>query len=833
MIDFIPGRDIEPHVAPTTKLIQSWWISPTALLSIVGLSSASLLVSPSAYANCVTAVAATTCNTATPNPQATLVGAGPADNNRTVTVNSGATINTTNNNAISLGNGANITVNGTVMNTANSGGGDGAAGTGNNTVEFVSNSRLVVGPNGKIIANGNSADSEPINPSGFGNTIINYGLIQANNASAAIWFQDTQVDPALKNDIENYGTIERVGGGSVIGSTVGNGVIFFNHAGAQVLGSLTFGSGNDDLVLEAGSRITGSVDGGGGTNTLTLLGAAGTSATLQTNIINFGTLTKDGLGQWTVPGALNGFNAVTVNDGLLTLTGNNVGFTGLTTVNGGTLQAGASGAFSPNSSFAVTGGTLDANGIDQTVKSLGNAGTVATNLKGGSPGTTLTVAGNYSGNGGTVVLDTHLGGDNSPTDRLVVNGSTSGASTLKVINVGGAGAPTFNGIEVVSVAGASNGSFALAGQYVFNGAPAMIAGAYAYQLYKNGVSTPTDGNWYLRSQLMPSPSKPTAPPAPLYQPGVPLYESYAQTLLGFEDLGTLQQRVGNRSWTDGSIEGQGLWARIETVHGGFSPEISTSSSSYTTEFWRLQAGAEGTFYDDARGKLVAGITAHYGDISSYVSSLFGSGKIQSTGYGVGGTLTWYGTGGAYIDAVAQATWFDSSLYSDTLSRSLTTGNGAFGQAWSLEGGQRIAIGPRWTLTPQAQLVYSKVDFDRFTDPFGALVSLDQGDSLRGRLGLSADYDNIWKDVSGRTSRTHVYGIANLYYEALGGTQTVVSGAELASANDRLWGGVGLGASYDWNDNRYSVYAEGTLNTSLENFGSSYTVKGNVGFRVKW
>ena len=62
----------------------------------------------------------------------------------------------------------------------------------------------------------------------------------------------------------------------------------------------------------------------------------------------------------------------------------------------------------------------------------------------------------------------------------------------------------------------------------------MIAGAYGYRLYKGGASTPTDGDWYLRSSLL---NDPTGPQAPLYQPGVPVYEAYGQTLLSLTDLG--------------------------------------------------------------------------------------------------------------------------------------------------------------------------------------------------------------------------------------------------------------------------------------------------------
>ncbi|WP_174521981.1 beta strand repeat-containing protein, partial [Sphingobium cloacae] len=252
-------------------------------------------------------------------------------------VGAGATISTNNNNAISVGSNAQITIDGTVTNIANNGGGSGTFGMGNNSIEFLNNTTLTISETGRVIATGSSGNSEAINPAGFGNSIINRGLIQATNSNA-IWFED-QVTGS-KNVIDNYGTIERVGGGSVMGSTRGAGITFYNRTGAQIIGSLSFGAGGDDLIFEAGSSVTGSINGGGGTNNLTLQGAAGNNDVLSGNITNFSTLTKDGEGKWTLPGSLSGFTIVTVNDGTLALTGNNSNYTGNLIINpDGTLEA--------------------------------------------------------------------------------------------------------------------------------------------------------------------------------------------------------------------------------------------------------------------------------------------------------------------------------------------------------------------------------------------------------------------------------------------------------------------------------------------------------------
>lgn len=61
--------------------------------------------------------------------------------------------------------------------------------------------------------------------------------------------------------------------------------------------------------------------------------------------------------------------------------------------------------------------------------------------------------GNYSGNGNTITMNTVLGGDSSATDRLVIKGNSTGTTNLVFTNIGGTGAQTVDGIEVVEVDG--------------------------------------------------------------------------------------------------------------------------------------------------------------------------------------------------------------------------------------------------------------------------------------------------------------------------------------------------------------------------------------------
>jgi fibronectin-binding autotransporter adhesin len=61
----------------------------------------------------------------------------------------------------------------------------------------------------------------------------------------------------------------------------------------------------------------------------------------------------------------------------------------------------------------------------------------------------------------------------------------------------------------------------------------------------------------------------------------------------------------------------------------------------------------------------------------------------------------------------------------------------------------------------------------------------------------------------------------------------VAGTPFTSENDRWRGGVGLGGSINWANDRYSLYGEALASTNLQNFGNSNNVSGTVGFRVRW
>ena len=588
-------------------------------------------------------------------------------------------------------------------------------------------------------------------------------------------------------------------------------------------------------------------------------------------ISGFGTLAKNDASVWTLTGtnkadALDAFQQVDVNGGTLKLDNATLALTKqaadrylLATRDNPTPAA---PIFSTQSSGALTiatGAVLADHGASTVAGDVINSGTILLNPCPTCAGNVLNVTGNYAGNAGSVIsIGTILGDDTSKTDRLAIAGNASGTSIIKVSNENGPGALTKEGIEIITIGGSSDATFTLSGNSTAkDGTPTVTAGAYAYRLLKGNASGTDAKDWYLRSQL--TPVDPVIDPVkPELQQGSPVYEAYSQALLALNGVSTLQQRIGNRVWAGNGnkviaqgadavqlevkadeagqvVEGNGVWGRVEGAHNRIQPKLSTTDSAYNQNVFKLQAGLDGTLAESEAGSLIGGVYLQYVHGKTTTSSKdYSDGAISSDGYGFGGTLTFYGDKGFYLDAQAQATWYSSGLTTTALGApTLTSGNDGFGYALSVEAGQRFGLNEVWSVTPQTQLVYSRVDFDSFQDAWGAAVSLDRGASLQGRLGVTLDHETSWQNANGGMDRAHVYGIANLYNGFLDGTRVDLAGVSLASRQDRLWSGLGLGGSYNWDNDKYSIYGEGLINTSLNNFGDSYSVKGNVGFRIKW
>lgn len=499
--------------------------------------------------------------------------------------------------------------------------------------------------------------------------------------------------------------------------------------------------------------------------------------------------------------------------GTLVLSGANADFSGSADVGAGTLAI--------NSAFggAVTihdGGRVEGTGSAGDVVNRSGA-----TLAPGHEGIGQFSIDNYTGLGGLLEIEAQLGTDGALADQLIVRGDASGSTHVSVINRGGLGGQTQEGIKIIDVDGASDATFTLNGDYVFQGDQAVVAGAYAYRLYKNGVSTPDDGDWYLRSAYMLEDDAET-PAAPLYQPGVPLYESYPQTLSVLNEVPSLRERVGRRNWQNG------VWGRIDGMSRRARPDGGATHTKHDSDIWRMEAGMDATLVDRHQERLVGGVVINLAESHSDVSSAYGAGDIETRSVGLGGTLSSFRSNGVYWDAQGRANWYDTKLQSHTVAR--TTGNDAFGWASSFELGRHVDVGQNVSFVPQVQIIYSDVSFDTFTDSFDAVIRQDEGESLQSRFGLEMTGGAIWSDEQGRHHELRGYVLTNLHAEWLRPVSVEVSETRFKSGAERYRGSIGIGGDYTWN-HKVTFFGETLAETSLDEFGDSRRLSGRLGVRL--
>lgn len=245
---------------------------------------------------------------------------------------------------------------------------------------------------------------------------------------------------------------------------------------------------------------------------------------------------------------------------------------------------------------------------------LENGGTVQMNSEGGKPGNVLTVNGNYTGNNGLMTFNATLGGDNSPTDKMNVKGDTQGNTRVRVDNIGGVGAQTVNGIELIEVGGNSAGNFALT-------TGTVEAGAYVYTLAKGKGND--EKNWYLTSKW--DGVTPADTPDPINNPPVvdpegpsvyrPEAGSYISNIAAANSLFShrLHDRLGEPQYTD-SLHSQGSASSMWMRHVGGHERSRAGDGQLNTQANRyvLQLGGDlAQWSSNAQDRWHLGVMAGY------------------------------------------------------------------------------------------------------------------------------------------------------------------------------------------------------------------------------
>ncbi|WP_313389298.1 autotransporter outer membrane beta-barrel domain-containing protein [Achromobacter aegrifaciens] len=561
--------------------------------------------------------------------------------------------------------------------------------------------------------------------------------------------------------------------GAILGDVENNGALTFNRSDVQTFAGQITGSGAVNqigagtTILTANNTYTGGTTISAGT---LQLGDGGATGGIVGNVANNGALSFNRSDAVTFAGLISGSGTVNQNgSGATILTAQNT-YGGPTNVNSGVLRAGAASTLSPNSAVNMAAaGTLDLNGYSQTVAGVTNAGLINMGTA-TTPGTTLTTP-NYVGQGGRIAMNTLLGGDGSPSDRLVINGGTaSGSSSLIVTNAGGAGAVTTgNGILLVD---AVNGGTTAASAFTLGNAGGYVAaGPYAYTLQRSSVDGSGLQNWYLRSTVdcaaapsnpackdpeppvppnppvppvPPNPPTPVPPAPPNYRPEVSTAVATPELALryGSTFLDSLHERIGEARYALPSTPAGSnslVWGRVIGVtgerNGSNSGILGSRGPDYDYKIYGLQSGVDLYRRANANGSMDhAGAYVAFGRATADVDHLDGrsAGQAAMNGVTLGGYWTHIGKEGWYVDAVIQGTRYDVDNGRSPAGYNLDTRG--FGFATSLEGGYPFRLNDEWVIEPQAQLVFQNVNLNDANDG-AAKIRFNDVDSLRGRLGV--------------------------------------------------------------------------------------------------
>lgn len=683
-------------------------------------------------------------------------------------------------------------------------------------------------------------------------TLNNSGLIQTTGTASSSGSVDGVVANTLGSSFNT--TINNLAGGKIISNNgIGirstNGNITITNAGLIQGGSGTAilsGNGSISLILQTGSQIIGLADGGLGNNSVTLEGTG--SAT--NDFVNFKTLTMNG-SDWTWAG--NGsFATALMQSGTFDLAGtlgNASAPVAVTVVNGATL-----GGYGTVNGDVVNGGriavanalTAHANAMPGNFQINGNlTNTGLVQLGGSGVGNSLTVAGNYSGQNGVIALNSVLAGDGAESDKLILSGgSASGSSTLKVTNLGGAGAPIVaDGIQVVQ---ATNGATSTANAFTLSGGT-VSAGAYSYYLAKGGVSDGSGGSWYLRNTVVPDSTTSVTPAEEtpesivdashgnetlnVYRPEVALYAEAPAVArqLNLQQIDTFHDRQGEQSLLSGDNKAPAFWARSWGSHADIH-QSGDVNPSFNGTLWGLQLGQDlYTATEDSGAThhlgILFGFSRATGDVDGFALAKQGMrvGKMQLNNYNYGGYWTRVAASGWYTDAVLMGSALRLNTNSVNEVSASSSGNAVTG---SVETGLPVSLGEGVTLEPQAQLVWQRTSLDSLHDGVSD-VRWNNGNTWQGRVGARLQWAFEASGVNWKP-----YLRANVLRSFGQDDETAFDGSTtIANSIGQTAGQIGAGLVAQVSQNG-SLYA---TTGYLTNFGGERqrVVTGNVGVRWIW
>ena len=446
---------------------------------------------------------------------------------------------------------------------------------------------------------------------------------------------------------------------------------------------------------------------------------------------------------------------------------------------------------------SIPGDNTPSHAVFDNIEVFNNTGILST--RNSIAGDSFTVNGNYSGSG-QLQLDVDFATDTA--DTLTINGNvTSGTTTIAVTDVSSSTASS-NDILVVDVTGTTASSdFSLAHPVI------VVDGAYGYRYDLSLIGQ----TWYLQTDGQ----RELLDQTDGYRVLSALYD---------HSIGTLHQRVGHRESRfngtgDDAWDGVDGWIRTVGKKDGISPD---NEVGYEDDRYYVQAGVDAQVKESDKGRLLVGINAHTGHSNAKIDDEGGvkTSSMSSNFFGLGLTSTWYGHDELYLDLVGQTTWYNSDFSAERTEDSIDGTN----RALSVEVGKRYSLNERVNLVPQAQFIWSKGDFDSFTDDDGVRVAAKDSDDATLRLGL------MLEKPEGDNNSTIGYLRTNVYHRFSGAHRVNASGTELNYNPHDQWVEVDAGGSLALTEN-IALYGQLEAKSSLDDFRDSHSIGATIGIQA--
>lgn len=645
----------------------------------------------------------------------------------------------------------------------------GSIGGGNTAISFASNKN-----NTLVLNTGSSLNGDVISTGSTGNslTLVGAGIEDSNfvGLNKGDGFASVKMEGeswTLTGDLDVIGSGDSLqvnSGDLTLAGTVSN-------SGNTLVtkdASLQLGNGQKTASLSGGLKNNGTVIFNQGNNSTFATDMTGSG---KVEKVDSHTLTLTGKNSYTGDTVLHGGTTLVANGATLGVKNSNAT---VTVENGATF---ATAGEVNNNIHVLAGGTLaawnavqgnatlSAAAVDTINGNVANGGKLLLSAANNSVGNNFTINGDYTGSAGSqIVLNSTLGEDNAPTDHLTITGSSFGQSGVSVSNMGGLGAQTVNGMEIVRVGGSSEAQLTLA--------KPVVASAYEYNLYQHG-----DGNWYLESKATPS--------------DIPADDTDTDNG-GNTDNGSNTDNGGNTdngSNTDnggntdngsnsgpevmapevGAYLGNYLAAQSMFLHKRDDRDQITFRNEEDLNTWMYvkgryhenNAGGDKVSYDTTTTVLQVGSDFMSKPMDNGIlraGGMFGAGQAKThsdakhnvrdaqgkvDGFNVGLYATWQEDQklrlGSYVDTWAAYSWYNNKVTSNRNDEDYDSEGFAasveVGHAWVIDSENERT----WKIEPQAQVIYSYLDQENHTDRDGVRITTLDNDGLFGRLGVKSSY----------------------------------------------------------------------------------------------